>query len=561
MKINALDPSLRPQHLALRVGAKMYEDRDSAWFGVLEWVRAIPNDRRQKIVVGIIVALTEVALVLFCLVVWDGFRLLADSNGLSGFERQEALRGQLTLAGTALAALVGLVFVVWNLRAKQLQAEAAHETRLTGVLAKAVEQLGAMRETGFKRVERVGAARIPPASGRNGEQSSEEKVISETRQLEPITEQRHGAIYALQRLAGDSERDAAAVSRLLTTFVRESLWAAGRLVIAGRELRSFEAGALLNDDVAAALSALGTAVRIAHRGETRRNGGHALVVPVPDLRGTRFDGATLQALHFFNIDLEGSSFADCRLIDVEFEACNLERSEFRGARIERTDFVDALDEPRLVSKLTKARFVGASLITAHFKNCRLDEVFFQETIFRDVRFVGSTLDKAKFLNCEVSPDGRVDFELSTSLNGAWLYMQHMGGFHFADTSLDNAHFEFRGLTKARIACGCSFKNASFRWADLTGVDFATSDLCGANFDHAMIPGADMGRTREVPRELRSAYADAETTPPKSMTALRFDHVLAAESDEAERQRWVEGWRHDRELTEEDERPSPPEEEG
>ena len=490
----------------------------------LEWVRAIPNDRRQKIVVGIIVALTEVALVLFCLVVWDGFRLLADLNGLSGFERQEALRGQLTLAGTALAALVGLVFVVWNLRAKQLQAEAAHETRLTGVLAKAVEQLGAMRETGFKRVERVGAARIP--SGQRPQRRAIERREGHFGNQAAGTDHRTATRRHLRAAAarGDFGARRRCGVATLTTFVREFPWAAGRLVIAGRELRSFEAGALLNDDVAAALSALGTAVRIAHRGETRRNGGHALVVPVPDLRGTRFDGATLQALHFFNIDLEGSSFADCRLIDVEFEACNLERSEFRGARIERTDFVDALDEPRLVSKLTKARFVGASLITAHFKNCRLDEVFFQETIFRDVRFVGSTLDKAKFLNCEVSPDGRVDFELSTSLNGAWLYMQHMGGFHFADTSFDNAHFEFRGLTKARIACGCSFKNASFRWADLTGVDFATSDLCGANFDHAMIPGADMGRTREVPRELRSAYADAETTPPKSMTALRFDHA-------------------------------------
>ncbi len=124
----------------------------------------------------------------------------------------------------------------------------------------------------------------------------------------------------------------------------------------------------------------------------------------------------------------------------------------------------------------------------------------------------------------------------------------------------NAHFEFRGLTRAQIGSGCSFKNADFRWADLTGIDFGDGDLCGANFDHAMIAGADLARARaDGLRELASAYADAATKPPKPLRALKFSHLLPAEADAAERQRWVEAWQRDRTATEEADPPSASEE--
>ena len=83
------------------------------------------------------------------------------------------------------------------------QTAIARETMYTSLFTKAVEQLGAMREIAVPDPER--AIEAAPVT----------KIV-------PNTEVRLGAIYALERIAQDSERDHWPIMETLCAYVREN---------------------------------------------------------------------------------------------------------------------------------------------------------------------------------------------------------------------------------------------------------------------------------------------------------------------------------------------------
>lgn len=106
--------------------------------------------------------------------------------------------GSLTVFFTVLAALIGGPLVIWRVVtarvqawAARQQADVAREGHYTDLFTKAVEQLGATREV--KRYVEI--VKGP---------TKERELVTET---EPNLEVRLGAIYALDRIARDSERD------------------------------------------------------------------------------------------------------------------------------------------------------------------------------------------------------------------------------------------------------------------------------------------------------------------------------------------------------------------
>jgi hypothetical protein len=104
-----------------------------------------------------------------------------------------------------LADIVGAPFVVWRVIIAANQAAVARESHFTTLFTKAVEQLGATREV--KETDKV-----------NGENGGV-KLETATKTV-PNLEVRLGAIYALERITRDSERDHWPIMEVLCAYVR-----------------------------------------------------------------------------------------------------------------------------------------------------------------------------------------------------------------------------------------------------------------------------------------------------------------------------------------------------
>ncbi|MEL6266880.1 MAG: hypothetical protein AAFR52_14740, partial [Pseudomonadota bacterium] len=122
-----------------------------------------------------------------------------------------ALRGlayPLGVGITALAALLAAPLVLIRTYVAERQATTAEQGHITDRFTKAVEQLGAE-----KTVKRIARIKDPRTGGRRRE-TVEETV--------PNLEVRLGAIYALERIAQDSERDHIPIMETLCAYIREN---------------------------------------------------------------------------------------------------------------------------------------------------------------------------------------------------------------------------------------------------------------------------------------------------------------------------------------------------
>ncbi|WP_238393902.1 hypothetical protein, partial [Rhodovulum sulfidophilum] len=116
----------------------------------------------------------------------------------------EAIRN----AGLVLAGLIGVPFLVWRSIVAQKQVKLAEQGLITDRLNKAVEGLGA---------EKTVKRRIAHPDGTT--------EIEET--TEPNIEVRIGAIYALERISRDSDRDHVNVMEILCAYIRQNAPASG----------------------------------------------------------------------------------------------------------------------------------------------------------------------------------------------------------------------------------------------------------------------------------------------------------------------------------------------
>ncbi len=94
-----------------------------------------------------------------------------------------------------LVALLGAPFVIWRTILAATQTEIAQQTHYTDLFTKAVDQLGATQEI------------------------RKDNTVS----TEPSIEVRLGGIYALQRIAEESERDYLPIVKTLSAYVRQNL--------------------------------------------------------------------------------------------------------------------------------------------------------------------------------------------------------------------------------------------------------------------------------------------------------------------------------------------------
>jgi hypothetical protein len=180
---------------------------------------------------------------------------------------------------------------------------------------------------------------------------------------------RLGGIYALERIARDSEADHWAVMEVLTAFVREhpgerppkpkTVWTwiqpqTSCVLPEQDELKP-------PPDMQAVLTTIGRRTRTWQQGETQ---------PI-NLSHSQFQGANLHGAHLEKANLQGA---------------HLEEADFRGAHLKYADFVGA--------HLKRANLGGVPLEEANFEGARLEEACLVGARLTRAQFVNARLDRA-----------------------------------------------------------------------------------------------------------------------------------------------------------------------
>jgi uncharacterized protein YjbI with pentapeptide repeats len=221
-----------------------------------------------------------------------------------------------------------------------------------------------------------------------------------------------GGIYALERLARDSERDHWPIMEVLTAYVREkSPWPPGARGITSRDEATRQEDTLL---VREALTVLGRRSHI-------------------DKEATEERGLNLISTDFLKAYLENANFSN-----ANFAQSNLYRTVLWRSNLSHANCYKALMDTIL---LVDAEIENTNLRRASLRGANLTRGSFEGAIFGN-----------------------------TDLTGANLTEAHMDGVRFKESNLERASFEGAHLRGTEFH-GCSLAGARFRKADLRGASF------------------------------------------------------------------------------------------
>lgn len=183
---------------------------------------------------------------------------------------------------------------------------------------------------------------------------------------------RVGAIYALARVAKESNRDRTAVIDLLAAFVREH---------AARD--SKPATAFVRPDVQAALTVLGQTIDRSDFDSRRR----------VDLSNTDLPGANLKGANLFYVDLSGASLRgsqmegarlrEARLWSACLDLANLSGADLSFAGLEEASAEDA--------DFSGATLTGVDMSRANLKGADFSDAVMDSAALHETHLEGATL--------------------------------------------------------------------------------------------------------------------------------------------------------------------------
>jgi len=180
---------------------------------------------------------------------------------------------------------------------------------------------------------------------------------------------RLGGIYALQRIARDSERDHWPIMEILTSFVREIAKTDDNPEKEEEEISTEPP----RPDIQAILTVIGRRVRTYDRGEYE-----PLYLASTDLRNTYLQRAHLEGAVLWSANLAGAvlweaHLEESRLTVTDLTNANLKEVHFEGAMLSHTRLDSADLSGAFFSGATVdvASFEGANLLGTHFEGVDL----------------------------------------------------------------------------------------------------------------------------------------------------------------------------------------------
>ena len=197
---------------------------------------------------------------------------------------------------------------------------------------------------------------------------------------------RIGAIYALKRIARDSDPDHRAVMDVLAAFIREHSREHWPPPEREPNLPSGEASRKkTRPDVQAAIDVIG------HR--------PGMDPEVIDLSGADLTGAYLSCVNLVRADLSGANLTDANL-----NGARLTRAIVRGAKLNHAHLIDAIltGADLADAHLTDADLTGADLTDAYLGGAHLNDANLSSARLRGTNLVGTDLRAACLLDADLS---------------------------------------------------------------------------------------------------------------------------------------------------------------
>lgn len=384
-----------------------------------------------------------------------------------------SMRNVAYILGGGAAALIALAtapFAIIKAWVNERQATTSEQVHITERITKSVEQLGAER---------------PANSG--------DRDLSR-----PNLEVRLGAIYALERIAEDSERDHIPIMETLCAYIRENSNAHApydfplpdwQEVPTGAERKSSKTHwgcpeaklryenardwtlklPPIRADVQAAITVVGR--RPFLRRVYERSRGFNL-----DLRSANLQRVDLSALHLGSAMLSGARLEGAVLGRVRLEGADLSNANLTGANIRRAKMEGAI--------LSHATLEGATLSRANLDGAILNNIMATGVDCRRATFTKATLVAANF-------DGalfRRAKMVGADLSGANATAADLRRANLEGAVLCGAKMELADLSRAKM------DGANLGDAHLYNVDFEFVDLRKSNLKGADIRGANIGLT-------------------------------------------------------------------
>jgi hypothetical protein len=206
---------------------------------------------------------------------------------------------------------------------------------------------------------------------------------------------RLGAIYALERIARDSERDHWPIMEILTAYVREHAPWKEEEQVSQEETLPSETQPTQNHQslpkLAADIQAILTVVRrrtwTYEQGEDQR-----LNLSATDLHGADLWAAHLEGAHLSYVHLEGASLSLAHLEEAYLEGAHLEGAELPHAHLEGAELSEAHLEG---ASLAWACLEGAELSEAH-----LEGAFLGGASLEGASLSGAHLERTNFLTVQ-----------------------------------------------------------------------------------------------------------------------------------------------------------------
>jgi uncharacterized protein YjbI with pentapeptide repeats len=259
---------------------------------------------------------------------------------------------------------------------------------------------------------------------------------------------RIGGIYALERIARDSDRDHPTVVEVLSAFVREHSREQRPPVEPGRETPR----RATRPDVQAALIVLA-------RRDPKRD------VRTLDLFGADLNCANLSSANLGGAQLNGTNLQGTTLAHADLSEASLEGADLTAADLTGADLPDA--------RLTGAHLAGADLTEANLSEANLD---------------GADLTGADLTDAYLRSAGFSD----ANITGAYLAGAFLNGADLTEANLGRAD-----LTNAHLF-GANLTATNLTRANLSRADLSRADLSETNLSEANLTGATWPKDVPVP---------------------------------------------------------------
>jgi uncharacterized protein YjbI with pentapeptide repeats len=241
----------------------------------------------------------------------------------------------------------------------------------------------------------------------------------------PTIEIRLGAIYALERIANESEKDYWPIMEILTAYVRKN---------SPHNLVKTQDNVSL--DIQAVLTVIGRRKNSLNHGESKHLNLQMAFLQKGELFGAHLEGAYLKGAYLYGAQLEEVHLEGANLEGACLKEANLNRACIEKANLYRAYLVGAY--------LNWVNFKGSNLSNANLENANLLEANFEVAVLGDARLAG-----ARFISANLG---------YASLNDANLVKTSFYMSHLVGADLEGANLEGANLEGAYLV-GTNFKGA------------------------------------------------------------------------------------------------------